>query len=825
MPHLRTLEQAAVVGELAKERRGLPTAGRAQLAVDDQHAGDSLEVRDARLGEREGDQLRPLRIGRRQASPDPSAPLRTGERTGSGLLLDRELRDVRNADTLPGGRIAVGVDGDHVIARHQVERARDHAGRRPAIHRDARADHARDLELCARCGAGRGDRCDDQILGFARDCIGGEIEAEHGEPRRDPGRVVAGEPLVRTRGVEREGACRGGAMTLREQPGKLECGELLATAVCLARCVCAARGGQDARCGLVDGRRLGWEGRGVELEPGHPGNVARPVVDHRHRDRMLRQRRARGAQNQQCYDGVGVHRDDRTARYRILRRLGQGGMAEVFEAELAGDHGFVRKVAIKRMLEAAAADGVAARRFLDEAVIASRLHHANVVAVVDLGLLDDRPFQVLEYVDGLDTQELLARAGGSLPIEVALVIATAVAHALDHAHTACDASGLPLGIVHRDVKPSNVLVSSTGDVKLGDFGIAVARDRESRTEAGMIAGTAGFIAPEQRSKQPLDGRTDVFALGLTLHALLTGDSPLADLEVDLRVVAGGAVPIDPRIAADVRAILVRALAVDRLVRPTAGQLAAELAAVLAPRLQGDGRAVVRDFVARLAPKPAARVGALDALLGIEVVEVAEPNEAVHRFETRTARREPTAATVPLRVAAPRRRAPLAIALIGVALGGLAIYGLSRTSSPILPDAAQVVALDAAAPDERPSLLDAVEPPVIDSSVVIADGRRAVVVTRDAGTRARDASISVAPPPDASLGIGYLQVLGAIAGEDVIGASVIVDGKTLGSIPNVFAVPLGAHRVEVERRNGTRLPAITVELTPVHNRANPLRPSW
>jgi tRNA A-37 threonylcarbamoyl transferase component Bud32 len=498
-------------------------------------------------------------------------------------------------------------------------------------------------------------------------------------------------------------------------------------------------------------------------------------------------------------------------------------MAEVFEAELTGDHGFVRKVAIKRMLEAAAADGVAARRFLDEAVIASRLHHANVVAVVDLGLLDDRPFQVLEYVDGLDAQELLARAGGSLPIEVALVIATAVAHALDHAHTACDTSGLPLGIVHRDVKPSNVLVSSTGDVKLGDFGIAVARDRESRTEAGVVAGTVGFIAPEQRGKQPLDGRTDVFALGLTLHALLTGDSPLSDLEVELRVVAGDPVPIDPTIPRDVRPILERALAVDRLARPSSGQLATELASVLAPRLQGDGRALVRDFVGRLAPRPAARVGALDALLGIEVVEVAEADEPVHRFETRTARRAPTAPTVPLPVPAPRRRAPLAIALIGVAgVGGLAFYGLARSPAHVAPDAMQVSALDAGSLD---SVVDALP---VDSAVVVvvADAARPdAMVIRDAGTRPRDAAVAVAPPPDAALALGYLQVLGAIGGEDVIGASVIVDGKTLGSIPNVFAVPLGSHRVEVERRDGTRLPARTVEVTPVHNRANPLRPSW
>src|SRR5262245_32249330 len=119
-------------------------------------------------------------------------------------------------------------------------------------------------------------------------------------------------------------------------------------------------------------------------------------------------------------------------------------MAEVFEAELAGELGFVRKVAIKRMLEDAAADASAAQRFLDEAVIASRLHHANVISVVDLGMLDGTPFQVLELVDGIDAQRLLQRAGGKLPVVVALAIANDVAHALDHAHNAVDPAGVPL---------------------------------------------------------------------------------------------------------------------------------------------------------------------------------------------------------------------------------------------------------------------------------------------------------------------------------------------------------------------------------------------
>ncbi len=528
------------------------------------------------------------------------------------------------------------------------------------------------------------------------------------------------------------------------------------------------------------------------------------------------------------------------ARYHMLRRLGQGGMAEVFEAELTGELGFVRKVAIKRMLASAASDPSAAQRFLDEARIASHLHHANVVSVIDVGLLDGLPFQVLELVDGIDVHQLMQRAGGTLPLEVALAIVGDVAHALDHAHAALDTDGQPLGIVHRDVKPSNVLVSWSGDVKLSDFGIAVARDRAAKTEAGVVPGTLGFIAPEQRSRSQLDGRTDVFALGLTLHSILAGYSPLEDVEVEVRSLVGHAIPIDANIAPDIRALIEHAVAHAPADRPSAGELATKLGAALASRLTNDRRSFLREFLAAHGSRPAAKPGALDQLLGIDVVRTGEPGNAdgVGRYQTVAAGVSPAAidAGVPsgLRTVklapghAPteqppsRRVVPIVMLLAALALTiGVATWQLRGGSAPLVPlDAAIVVVHASDASDD----LVVVDPPMSDALVATEPD---AVIAHDARVRSHPASDAAARAPaldaEAAVRTGYLRVVGD---ESLVGAFVFVDGHLAGSVPNPIAIGLGRHTVEVKRRDGSSvLSAKTVELEPFHTRANPLEPSW
>ena len=210
-------------------------------------------------------------------------------------------------------------------------------------------------------------------------------------------------------------------------------------------------------------------------------------------------------------------------RYTILDRLAVGGMAELFKATLSGDHGFEKLVAIKKILPHLAVDQQFVEMFIDEARITAQLDHRNIVAVFELGTDADTPYIAMQYVDGLDVLALLrecARVPIRLPPEIAVVIARDVCDALDYAHNALDHSGKPLGIVHRDISPGNVLLSWRGDVKLTDFGIARAAERRHKTEAGTLKGKYGYMSPEQVSGGEIDARSDIFAVGILLAEMV-----------------------------------------------------------------------------------------------------------------------------------------------------------------------------------------------------------------------------------------------------------------------------------------------------------------
>jgi serine/threonine protein kinase len=212
-------------------------------------------------------------------------------------------------------------------------------------------------------------------------------------------------------------------------------------------------------------------------------------------------------------------------RYSLIERLATGGMAEVFKAKILSTHGFEKLLVIKRILPHLAADKTFVAMFIDEAKLTAQLVHPKIVQVSDFGEVNGQFFIALEYVDGFDALALLrasAQRQVRLPIPICMFIALEVLDALDYAHNARDTEGKPMRLVHRDISPSNVFISRRGDIKLGDFGIAHAQERESKTQAGTLKGKYGYMSPEQVIGGSLDGRSDLFAVGIVLAEMIMG---------------------------------------------------------------------------------------------------------------------------------------------------------------------------------------------------------------------------------------------------------------------------------------------------------------
>ena len=257
-------------------------------------------------------------------------------------------------------------------------------------------------------------------------------------------------------------------------------------------------------------------------------------------------------------------------QYELLERIAVGGMAEVYRGRVAGAEGFEKLVAIKRVLPEFARDERFISMLLTEARIHSALSHRNIVQIHDLGISEDGEyFIVLEYVEGHDLRAVIEAATKlevQIPDAIALHIADELAQALHFAHELKDPQGHALGIIHRDVSPSNVLLSNSGEVKLSDFGIA--KRQQDHSVVGALKGNLVYMSPEQARKATVDRRTDVFSLGAVLFEMLTGQK-LRDItnEVDgWRDVASGKIrsvrEARPDIPDGFEALLTRALAAD-----------------------------------------------------------------------------------------------------------------------------------------------------------------------------------------------------------------------------------------------------------------------
>jgi len=209
--------------------------------------------------------------------------------------------------------------------------------------------------------------------------------------------------------------------------------------------------------------------------------------------------------------------------YLVYERLGQGGMATVHRAEKRGV-GFRRPIALKRLLPHVAAEPDLIKLFVDEARLASHLHHANVAQTYELGKVGETFFIAMEYASGPTLTQIVRQcqlAAGEIPLTITVNILSQVCEALDYAHNLCDESGQPLRIIHRDVSPANIIVTNTGLVKLIDFGIAKATISSVKTQTGFIKGKFGYIAPEYIAGQ-IDARVDLFAVGVVAHEMLAG---------------------------------------------------------------------------------------------------------------------------------------------------------------------------------------------------------------------------------------------------------------------------------------------------------------
>ncbi|MBI3183237.1 MAG: protein kinase [Myxococcales bacterium] len=224
--------------------------------------------------------------------------------------------------------------------------------------------------------------------------------------------------------------------------------------------------------------------------------------------------------------------EDKTAtgqvfgRYLLLRPLGAGGMAEVFLARQTGVGGFEKNVVVKRILPHLSADQQFVKMFLDEARMAARVSHPNVVQIFDVGQVGSQYYIAMEYVRGWDLSAILrlcTRLDTPFPLELAARVVADMCAGLHEAHTCTDEHGRSLAIVHRDVSPHNVLVSTGGQVKVADFGIAKAVDSSNRTPTSMLKGKLSYMSPEQVRPDagPVDARTDIFSAGLILYQCLT----------------------------------------------------------------------------------------------------------------------------------------------------------------------------------------------------------------------------------------------------------------------------------------------------------------
>jgi serine/threonine-protein kinase len=533
----------------------------------------------------------------------------------------------------------------------------------------------------------------------------------------------------------------------------------------------------------------------------------------------------------------------RLGRYELLGLLATGGMGEIHLARLAGEADFAKVVVVKRLLPELCRDPAFVAMFLEEARLASRLAHPNVCEVFDLGRDGAEHFIAMPYLVGLAATGLLARPRtsdrrGELRV-VGGVIAQACA-GLHHAHQLVDDRGAALHLVHRDVSPSNLFVTTAGVVKLLDFGIAKVRGGDAATALGTIKGKYPYMSPEQVRGDELDRRSDLFSLGIVLFELATHQrlfkrpSDYLTAKAILEEPLPRADATDPAIPAEVADVIARALARDRGDRFTdAHALGDALTAALAPL---GGPATPVEIAAALAADHdeeltaqrtrQARVVAAAAARGAGSPAGTDHGDhahgapgtlgggaasaAIHRDVPRA---EPAPSAVVTRALTPRRpsrrRAPRAIliagALVGVGAALAVVAGAFDGCNDAPPPARPSVAIAATTPDAALDLAAGAPP------------------TPDA---ARGSALD-APPPEIEMPVDRTTRRpppGLLSVDSTPYATIFVDGHRLGLTP-LLRLPLtaGHHRLRAVLADG-RSREVDVDV-PAGRAAPPLRLTW
>lgn len=500
-------------------------------------------------------------------------------------------------------------------------------------------------------------------------------------------------------------------------------------------------------------------------------------------------------------------------RYELLKRIAKGGMGEIWLARARGAGGFEKTCIIKTILSHLAEEEEFVTKFLDEGRIVVQLVHGNIVPVFDMGEENGEYYLAMEYIPGRDLREVtkrLKRQGDSVPVDLALFVTSEVCKGLDYAHRKTGEDGESLGIIHRDVSPSNVLISREGEVKLIDFGIARAAGRLGKTVSGRIQGKFCYMSPEQAGGKKLDGRSDIFSAGVVLYEMLTsfrpfeGDTDLESLDLVRQCNFDPASTLNPAVPPEVDAILEKALArdpddrydtIDRLqidclqylyttgTSPTPSELAEFLASLFPDGLEREELRSARDSSSGAPPAKMSLDDALDFELDRLVEGSDSPaDESVDPLQT---------------TAVGSGRIPAA-ARAGTKTGTAPPGASSANSGPTAPT--------------RPDRPDAQSVSVSTGSVASERSPRLLVALLLFVVVGAALAVFAATRPEHGT---------AIVRSDPPGAQVLVDGAHEGvQTPQTLKLAPGRHKIELQL-DGYKAKGFTVHVKPDQETKTPI----